>query len=517
MAHWIRLLAVCFMIMTVAPSAGSMASTHGRVALAHPALLEMASRTPDANVSVIVQKTARDGSVERAVAALGGRVTKDLRIINAFAAELPAKNAVRLASAPGVRWVSPDAPVHSTSYCNQCIDSSQLQSAYIRAIGADRVWNRTPYLQGQGIGVAIIDTGVTSKRDFNAARRSGPSPMSSRIVASVNFYNSDEGTADGYGHGTHVAGIIGGDGGTSGGAYIGVAPSANLINLRVGNNAGAANASDVVEAMQWVYDHRTTYNIRVINLSFGSSLPESYLVSPIDAAAEILWFNRVVVVAAAGNANIEGVVYSPANDPFVITVGATDDHGTATLLDDTIAPFSGYGLTVGGFIKPDLVAPGTNIVSVLSSPGETLIQGHEDHLVPVNGDYYLRLSGTSMATPMVVGAVALLLQDEPGLNPDQVKYRLKATALKSPSWPAYNFLQAGEGYLNIPGAINGTTTATANTGTIASPLLWTGVDPVTWLTHSWNSVDWGSVNWGSVNWGSVNWGSVNWGSVYWGP
>jgi serine protease AprX len=183
--------------------------------------------------------------------------------------------------------------------------------------------------------------------------------------------------------------------------------------------------------------------------------------------------------------------------------------GTASTSDDTITPFSAFGTTESGFAKPDLVAPGMNIVSTLASRNGQLAQLHPGHIVD---DNYFRMSGTSMSSPIVAGAAALLLQDEPTLNPDQVKYRLKATARP------FNSPGAGAGYLDIYAATRGTTTATANTGIAASRLLWTGNQPVTWGSLNWGSVNWGSVNWGSVNWGSVNWGSVNWGNVdYWNP
>src|SRR5207244_984964 len=146
-----------------------------------PALLQAAAQHPDSKVGVIVQKTVTDNSVEQAVVKLGGTVTKDLHIINAFAAQLPAKAVPELAQTAGVRWVAPDAPVIKAE-CNQCIDTSHLQSAYVRAISADRVWNNAPYLQGQNVAVAVVDTGITFKDDFR-----GPGGgSSSRIITSTN-------------------------------------------------------------------------------------------------------------------------------------------------------------------------------------------------------------------------------------------------------------------------------------------------------------------------------------------
>jgi serine protease AprX len=470
-------------------------------------LLQLAAQQPEATLGVIVQKLSGDSRVESLVDQLGGRVTADLRIINGFAAELPAKAVVALAQAEGVRWVSYDAPVERTA-CSACVDTSVLANAYIRAIRADKVWNSSPYLQGQSIGVAVVDSGVNPQEDlFNMATGVN------RLVASVAFnegYNQT--TTDAYDHGSHVAGIIGGNGFRSRGKYIGVAPKVNLINVKVSDdtNLGAGTARSVVQGLQWILDNRTKYNIRVVNISINSAVAESYHTNPIDAAVEILWFNRIVVVASAGNRG-SGAIYPPANDPFIITVGAADDKGTASLSDDVVASFSAYGKTSDGFAKPDLVAPGRNIVSLIGT-GAGLWWLHPENQVDPMG--YFKMSGTSMAAPMVAAAAALLLQDEPKLTPDQVKYRLKATANKS--WAGYNSSTAGAGYLDVYAAVTGTTTQSANTNITASKLLWSGSQPVTWSSVNWNSVNWNSVNWNSVNWNSVNWNSVNWNSDYWG-
>jgi serine protease AprX len=452
-------------------------------------------------VRVIVQVQGGHAAVQALIARLGGRVTQDLHIISAVAATLPARAVPTLAQAPGVRWISLDARTVKTSDATTTIDTSTLQNAYISTIGADKVWNSAPYRQGQGIGVAVVDSGISPHNDLT------------HVVAAVAANPTTTSTTDPYGHGTHVAGIIGGNGAQSNGAYIGVAPAANLINVKVGNDQGAATISDLMAGLQWINDNHTTYNIRVVNLSLNSSLPDSYTVDPLDAALEVLWLNRVVVVASAGNtsAGHNGVLCPPANDPFVITVGATDDRGTPDPSDDVMAPFSSYGTTTSGVTKPDLVAPGTNIISTLASPQAVLAQAHPDHLV---GDSYFRLSGTSMAAPMVAGAAALLLQSNPTLTPDQVKYRLAATAR-----PFGTPAQAGAGELDIYAAVNGTTTASANTGLTLSKLIapGSGSHAVTWDSANWNSVNWNSVNWNSANWNSVNWNSVNWnGADYWG-
>ena len=405
-----------------------------------------------------------------------------------------------------VRWVSLDGPVQQAS----TDIGGSLVSAYPQAVGATRLWNDgLSATQGQNVTVAVVDSGVTYHDDLSGGG-------GSRVLTNAKFSSNSPGASDGYGHGTHVAGIVAGNGADSAGSYMGIAPQANLINVKVSDDQGAALTSDLVNGLQWVLNNKGRYNIRVVNLSLNSATAQSYQVDPIDAACEILWFNGVVVVTAAGN-NAGSALTAPANDPFVITVGATDDHGTPSLADDTMAAFSASGTAANGSAKPDLVAPGTNIVSLMAGARTTLPVLHSDHIVD-SANRYFRMSGTSMAAPMVSGAAALLLSANPSLTPDQVKYRLKASAVRDTQrWPAYDAARAGAGYLDVYAAVHSTAMQSANTGIAASQLLWTGSSPVAWNSVNWGSVNWGSVNWGSVNWGSVNWGSVNWGSDYWGP
>lgn len=476
-----------------------------KVLKAQPILVQIAVSDPDQIVDVIIQKATQTAHVEQQVLQLGGTALQDLRIINALSARMSAESALQIARSSAVRWVSLDAPVVSSA-CTKCVDTSTLANAYIRAIKADQVWNNSPYRQGTGIGVAVVDSGVNPNADLYT-----PAGVN-RQVADVRF-NSDynQNTSDGYGHGTHVASIVGGDGSESGGKYIGVAPLVNIINVKVSNDDGSALMKDVVAGLQWVLENKDTYNIRVVNLSLNSSVAESYHTSPLDAAVEILWFNKIVVVASAGNRG-NGAIYPPANDPFIITVGATDDKGTAAITDDVLASFSAFAKTTEGIQKPDLVAPGTNIIARLVNQNMGLAGAHPSNKV---GDQYFRMSGTSMAAPIVSGAAALLLQDEPGLTPDQVKFRLMSTANKS--WAGYNATQSGAGYLDVYAAVRGTTTQSANTGIKPSQLLSTGPSPITWGSVGWNSVGWNSVGWNSVGWNSVGWNSVGWNSDYWAP
>lgn len=499
------ILILPLLLGTVSAPFGSTPSNPTRTSTG---LVQLAEERPSQQLEVIVQKVGISQQAESHVVQLGGTVIKDLPMINAFSAEITAAGAIQLANLPFVRWISVDAPMVKTN-CEDCIDTANLGSFYVQAIGADLLWNQTPYLQGQGMTVAVIDSGINDGHQDLA-----DSNGTTRVIANVNLSSITNNQKDKYGHGTHIAGIIGGNGYHSDGKYTGVAPKVNLINVKVCDDQGEATTSDVVDGLQWVLENKDIYNIRLVNLSMNSTMAESYHTSPLDAALEILWFNGIVVVVSAGNSGIDmgnGVLFPPANDPFIITVGAIDDQGTSSTVDDMLASYSAYGITTDGISKPDIVAPGTDIISLLPNPKGELWKEHRENLVkdtdPVA--HYFRMSGTSMASAVTAGAVALLLQDEPNLNPDQVKYRLMSTAHEFGAG-------SGAGYLDVYDAVTSDSSQSANLGTIISQLLWTGTDPLTYGSVNWGSVNWGSVNWGSVNWGAVNWGAVNWGATVWG-
>jgi serine protease AprX len=498
-----RLFTIITLLAFVLVIPGPMASVQAQASQhIHPLLLRTAAEHPDQLVQVIVQKADDTGQAEAEVARLGGEILMRLDIINAFVAKMPASVASKVSTHHSVRWVSPDAEMKEMA-CLQCINTSNLASAYIKSIRVDQVWNTVPYRQGKNIGVAVVDSGINWQTDLYTVTGLN------RVVANVRF-NTDynQTTFDNFGHGSHIAGVVGGNGRSSNGKYIGVAPQSNIINVKVSNDNGSTTASQVLGGLEWILKNKNTYNIRVVNLSFNSSVEESYHTSPLTAAVEILWFNNIVVVVSAGN-NGTANLYPPANDPFVITVGAVDDKGTASLSDDVMANFSAYGY-VDDTQKPDLVAPGRNIVSLMGNTNGIIPTAHPANKVD---NTYFRMSGTSVAAPMVAGAAAILLEDEPGLSPDQVKYRLMATANKD--WGGYSQEKAGAGYLDVYAAVTGTTSESANTGLVASQMLWTGSTPPAWDSVAWNSVAWNSVAWNSVAWNSVAWNSVAWNSDYW--
>ncbi len=383
-----------------------------------------------------------------------------------------------------------------------------------------------------------------------------------RILASANF--ADERlTSDPGGHGTHIAGIVAGNGTRSGGEFTGIAPQANVVDVRVLGSKGSGRISSVVRGIEWVLAHRTVYNIRVINLSFGAPAKLPYRVDPMSAAVEIAWRRGLVVVAASGNGGpARDTVVTPGIDPYAITVGATDDRGTLGRGDDMLAWFSAWG-SADSNAKPDLVAPGRRIVS-LRVPGSALDTLFPDRVVVArNGSTYFRLTGTSMATAVVSGAAALLLAGRPNLTPDQVKALLVGTTqpygedsgqvLPDPIADGSGLLDANAATLAVPcdaapspGLLSGgflvgtlsnpTPVACANRGLrpadgfaralypvlFGSPLQWQ--DPLfggifwsllTWDTLVWNSAAWDNFAWDSVAWDSAAWDSAAWDSAAW--
>jgi serine protease AprX len=308
------------------------------------------------------------------------------------------------------------------------VDTSRLASAYPASVFAPAAWGATT---GRGVGVAVIDTGIDGDLpDFAGA------DGTSRVVASVVTNAGATTAADTYGHGTHVAGIIAGDGtrrdaaDPAAGRYIGIAPEANLVSIKAGDDDGNATILDVINGLQFVVDHKDDYGIRVVNLSLESTTAESYQTDPLDAAVEAAWFHGIVVVAAAGNRGTapDAADHAPGNDPFVITVGAVDDQGTQTPDDDAYATWSSVGRTQDGVDKPDVGAPGAHIVSTLA-PGSDFTRLCPDCIV--DGEY-IRAGGTSMAAPVVSGVAALMLQRHPDWTPDQVKGTILATRRQLP-------------------------------------------------------------------------------------
>ncbi|PLS79361.1 MAG: hypothetical protein CYG59_13660 [Chloroflexi bacterium] len=476
-----------------------------------PQLQREAAEQPNSSFRVIVTRLDNNPAADRAAGAGGGKKLKDLPH-NAFVAEMPGRAIEALGRNPAVKYVAPDARMNKTGI----VDSSKLGTLYPQVVKATGLWSGTNPVTGSGIGVAVVDTGITAKGDFTFPTGG------SRIVAKVLFNANLEKTGDGHGHGTHVAGIVAGNSWaqsdlTLRGKYIGIAPEANLINVRVSDETGMSYLSDVVTAIDWVVANRVTYNIRVMNLSLVSSVAESAKTSILAAAVERAWFNGIFVVVAAGNAGPDTLYYPPANDPFVVTVGAADSMGTVAQGDDMIAPWSSYGVTQDGYSKPDVVAPGRYIVSPLASSGSTLGTQFPERIVDGK---YVWLSGTSMAAPVVAGVAALAFQAHPEWTNDQVKWLLLNTSQ-----------QLGIGGILLPGQGAGEVDATAvvrysstpgfaNQGLPINQNLVTtdgstSYSSASWSTASWSTASWSTASWSTASWSTASWSTASWSTASW--
>ncbi|TMC60369.1 MAG: peptidase S8 [Chloroflexi bacterium] len=307
-----------------------------------PALLAAIRANPNGVFRVIVRAVASDSKhlskhsnddrtrgLEERVKNSHGMNVHGLPLIGGAAAKLPAAAIAVLSRDPFVSDIVLDR--HMQGMGNP---AAALQSIYAQLVRAPDVWAQGN--TGQGVGVAVVDSGVLPVDDLQLPN--------SRLVATVDIVSGGTTPSDPGGHGTHVAGIVGGNGTATAGAWKGIAPSANIINVRVIDGNGNTNLSTVVRGIQWVVANRRAYNIKVMNLSLGGASTQSYRTDPLDSAVEMAWASGIFVVVAAGNSGpLPTTIASPGNDPFVVTVGALDDNGTLTTLDDTIAPFSSHG------------------------------------------------------------------------------------------------------------------------------------------------------------------------------
>jgi serine protease AprX len=522
-------------IVTATQATPAGAKTQGADAKISPALLALAQSRPGDEFAVIVRASSKQNNghhAERAASAVArahGKTGRALSIVGGASAVLKGADIVALAGDPDVQYVSADALINVAF--DPAGGAALASSPAILEVGAPDAWRQLG-VTGKGIGVAILDSGIAPHPD-----------LAGRIVASVDFTNGGSGAAlvppaDPGGHGTHVAGLVAGDGTASGGAYTGAAPGANLVDVRVISGSGATTISTLIGGMQWVLAHRSDYNIRVVNLSAGAPVTTSYTNDPLATAVEVLVFSGLTVVVSAGNNGPRASsITTPGSDPYVITVGAIDDNGTATTADDALASWSSRGPTaIDGLAKPDVAAPGRKIVS-LRSPGSTLDLELPDRLVagldPLAPAYF-RLSGTSMAAPVVTGVVALMLERNPALTPAQVKSRLTGTATPL----AYGSADTtGSGLVDAVAAVSAsdqTTGASADpvSAGFASemypylygqPLAWRdlafngGFDSngVPWSDVSWGNISWDAITWGNISWEAFNWGAVSWQDISW--
>src|SRR4051794_29158638 len=471
-----------------------------------PSLLSSAQSNTAGSFDVIVQGKGGNQAAKALADVLGTdkKAYKDFRSIDGIAAHLSGAQIVALASDKHIAAITPDARVRLSAASSSL--ASNEKWPYVT--GVDK-YNGAP-----AATIAVVDSGIDATRPEFAGR----------IVANVNLSTLPGNSAgDGRGHGTFVAGIAAGK--LSG--KDGAAPTAKLVSIDVMDDQGMARTSDVIAAADWILANKAQYGIKVANFSLHSSVANSFMYDPLDRAVEKLWFNGVVVVAAAGNYGFadhaSGVPYAPGNDPFVVTVGASDTGKSVSTNDDTSAPWSAYGYTLDGFAKPDLAAPGRFMVGPVPVTS-TLYTERADHVVEPG---YMELSGTSFAAPIVSGIAALILGNAPTLTPDQVK---GALLLGAKPLPKATDMSEGAGEVNAgksiqlknPPAANKALTKFVVSDPITGSLVFDAASwasaakaDASWASASWSDASWSSASWASASWAAASWSDASWASASW--
>ncbi len=507
------------------------ASTGGAAGAAsggpHSALGDLAASHPNKQVEVVVQLAAGTSAAagRDLIRSAGGDVTRNLPIINGLGAELDAGAAQRLGWNPDIDAVSLNAGVESSG--NDFDD--RLVTSYNESIQADEAWDDD--YTGKGVGVAVIDTGIQGDLpDFRQSRRD----TTSRVIATAVVNPGASNAADTLGHGTHVAGLIAGDGTARSygdplyGKYVGVAPDADLISVKTADDEGNTSVLDVIDGLQFVVDHKDDYNIRVVNLSLRSTQAESYMTDPLDAAVEAAWNAGIVVVVAAGNdgTDADAVNYAPANDPYVITVGGVDDKGTDSTYDDALAAWSSRGTTQDGFAKPDVLAPGARMVSTVPAGADYT------EMCPtcvVDGQYF-QVGGTSMSAAVVSGAAANLIQARPHWSPDQVKTQLvkRTSAVYAPKTTTLvnalgivtiqsttKTIVGGE--VDLEKALEySLPRSNVNAGLTPNTLIDPATGQIDYTRASWSRASWSTAidalraSWSRASWSRASWSRASW-------
>ena len=537
-----RGLPALLVLALAAPLAASAGDhEHGRAwrdSYLAPSLQRAATQTPNASVPVIVQSLDGSGRAQSTLDKYGTASTK-LGIVDAAAGEIVAGDLPKLATNPGL-VITADQPVvldakpdpkAKNPKGNPHATPAPFSSGedWPAAVGVDQLWPALSALQAtrpkgpdSTPSIAFVDSGIDSSRaDFGG-----------RVLASLDMTSLENNSpGDGNGHGTLVAGLAAG----SAARHAGAAPTAGIVSLDVMDDQGMARTSDVITAAQWIFKNHRAYNIRVANFSLHSATPTSFRWDPLDKAVEKLWFAGVVVVAASGNQAQGGertpMAYAPANDPFVITVGALDLHNSTNPDRADLAPWSAWGYTLDGFAKPELSAPGRAIVGPVPA-GSTLAGEKPAQVIHAPEGTYMKLSGTSLSAPIVSGIAADLLALRPTLSPDQVKgaLMLKARALRK-----VRTLAGGVGEVYAPAAAAVTSPPNPNRaldaflvpdpagdGMVFDDVSWLDAakgslswDAVSWLDVSWADASWSDVSWSDVSWSDVSWSDVSWSDVSW--
>jgi serine protease AprX len=488
------------LIVPLGASAGSVKETDAQPqAFVAPSLLSAAQANGSKSFSVIVQGKGGNQAAH-AVADVLNISLKSARTftsIDGVAIDLTGAQILTLAADKHVTAITANAPMRPAA-------ASTSNDKWPFVTGVFKYWASGATPAAPAATIAVVDSGIDASRPEFAGR----------IVASVNLStlpgNSPD---DGRGHGTFVAGIAAGDSPNHSGA----APGAKLVSLDVMDDQGMARTSDVIAAADWILANKATYGIRVANFSLHSSVANSFMYDPLDKAVERLWFGGVVVVAAAGNYGLpngpSGVPFAPGNDPFVITVGASDTGRSVSTNDDTAAPWSAYGYTLDGFAKPELAAPGRYMVGPVSVTS-TLYSERPDHVVEPG---YMELSGTSFAAPIASGVAALILGKHPEYTPDQVK---GALMIRAKPMPNAADLSEGVGEINAQRSVEVQSPPNPNLALNAFLITDPGTrgrvfDSASWASNAKASASWASASWSAASWASASWSAASWASASW--
>ncbi len=503
---------------------GRMAATAAilAVSLAGTSLTAAPAASASPGETVIVTATGLLSPVT-AVLEVGGTVLSKFRLINGVEAQIPTLLAPVLAALPGIT-VTPDLSVSVQSSPTESTGPHTPSDAFLQETGANQLAAQGD--TGQGVTVAVVDTGIDNLADF-----------SGRLVGGVDLTGGNNPFQDNYGHGTFVAGLIAGNGASSNGQYSGEAPGANLVSVKVAGPTGVTDLGTLITGLQWTVDHAAQYGIRILNLSLGYQSSQSTVTNPLDQAVQAVWNAGITVVASAGNAGpFNGTILSPGDDPMVITAGALDDMATPSTADDEMADFSSVGPTSrDGWAKPDLVASGRSVVS-LAAPGSTIDTQYPSAQV---GQASFVGSGTSFSAAITSGAAALVLADHPGLTPNEVKARLLGATTPGPvgnpfvdghgALDAYAAATAGPMEYNqsatgLLGSLLGATVSLSPSGSADTwnASLWAGLSlsPApsggpTWNGWAWSGADWNGWTWTGKAWNDGGWTGASWNAEDW--
>ncbi|MEE4195636.1 MAG: S8 family peptidase [Anaerolineae bacterium] len=392
------------------------------------------------------------------VEAYGGVITSELEIIQGVAADLDPSKAAQLAQQPGIAFVSPNGrlqggalPVVETSDAQTRRKTPSADAPEV--VGADYIWEQG--ITGEGITIAIVDSGIA-----NFAPLINDTGNQNRILAWKDLVQNKKDPVDRNGHGTHLASIMVNSAEGSDGSYNGIAPNANLVVVRVLDKNGYSDYETVIKGIDWVVKHRDAYQIKVLNLSLTGEVVAPYWMDPLNRAVTNAWAEGITVVTCAGNSGPDPMTVSvPGNNPYAITVGAfTDAYTPKDWTDDYLTSFSAAGPTQDAFIKPDLIAPGAHMLGMMGK-NSTIAKEHEAN--QVEDSRYFEMAGTSQASAVVSGIVALMYEQNPDLTPDEVKYRLMITSMPmiegnvdpEQAKANYSVFQQGAGRVNAPDAV----------------------------------------------------------------